>query len=152
MLAFTGCRELLGTADWASQRDLIRALVKRVEVAHNEVHVVFRIDPYPSDNDPEKKRLQLCRGRGLVATGESRQEPDDDVGFAARVHHAGLLVRPHPLELLLSLHFVLLDLVPDEPREGNKQGDYEPASALTGPPRTRWTGCRIGVWHVDLAF
>jgi len=63
----------LGTADWASQRDLIRALVKRVEVAHNEVHVVFRIDPYPSDNDPEKKRLQLCRGRDnstLRSSGE----------------------------------------------------------------------------------
>jgi site-specific DNA recombinase len=53
----------LETADWASKRDLIRALVKRVEVARNEVHVVFRIDPYPGDNDPEKKSLQLCRGR-----------------------------------------------------------------------------------------
>jgi site-specific DNA recombinase len=53
----------LEAADWASQRDLIRALVKRVEVARNEVNVVFRIDPYPGDNDPEKKSLQLCRGR-----------------------------------------------------------------------------------------
>src|SRR5262249_52770572 len=56
----------LEAADWASQRDLIRALVKRVEVARNEVNVVFRIDPYPSDNDPEKKSLQLCRGRGAT--------------------------------------------------------------------------------------
>jgi hypothetical protein len=24
---------------------------------------VFRIDPYQGDNDPEKKSLQLCRGR-----------------------------------------------------------------------------------------
>ena len=47
----------LETADWASQRDLIRALVKRVEVARHEVNVVFRIDPYPSDNDPEKKKF-----------------------------------------------------------------------------------------------
>jgi hypothetical protein len=53
----------LETADWASKRDLIRALVKRVEVARNEVNIVFRIDPYPSDDDPEKKSLQLCRGR-----------------------------------------------------------------------------------------
>jgi site-specific DNA recombinase len=53
----------LEAADWASKRDLIRALVKRVEVARNEVNVVFRIDPYPGDNDPEKKSLQLCRGR-----------------------------------------------------------------------------------------
>jgi hypothetical protein len=51
----------LARADWASQRDLIRALVQRVEVARHEVNVVFRIDPYPSDNDPEKKSLQLCR-------------------------------------------------------------------------------------------
>jgi site-specific DNA recombinase len=57
----------LETADWASQRDLIRALVKRVEVAPNEVNIVFRIDPYPSDNDPEKKSLQLCRGRDDAA-------------------------------------------------------------------------------------
>jgi site-specific DNA recombinase len=56
-------RDGLETADWASKRDLIRALVKRVEVARNEVNVVFRIDPYPSDNDPEKKSLQLCRRR-----------------------------------------------------------------------------------------
>jgi hypothetical protein len=53
----------LEDADWASKRDLIRALVKRVEVAQNDVNIVFRIDPYPGDNDPEKKSLQLCRGR-----------------------------------------------------------------------------------------
>jgi len=52
----------LGAADWASQRDLIRALVKRVEVARDDVNIVFRIDPYPGDADPEKKSLQLCRG------------------------------------------------------------------------------------------
>jgi len=73
----------LETADWASQRDLIRALVKRVEVAHNEVNVVFRIDPYPSDNDPEKKRLQLCRGRegstlGRTFCGPRRQPVFDN--------------------------------------------------------------------------
>jgi site-specific DNA recombinase len=60
----------LEAADWASQRDLIRALVKRVEVARHEVNVVFRIDPYPSDNDPEKKSLQLCRGSDPSAPGK----------------------------------------------------------------------------------
>src|SRR5215468_10363482 len=45
----------LETADWASQRDLIRTLVKRVEVAQGNVNIVFRIDPYQGDNDPEKK-------------------------------------------------------------------------------------------------
>jgi site-specific DNA recombinase len=52
----------LEAADWASKRDLIRALVKRVEVARADVNIVFRIDPYPGDADPEKKSLQLCRG------------------------------------------------------------------------------------------
>jgi site-specific DNA recombinase len=53
---------------WASQRDLIRTLVKRVEVARNEVNIVFRIDPYPGDADPEKKSLQLCRGSDVTRT------------------------------------------------------------------------------------
>jgi site-specific DNA recombinase len=56
----------LEAADWTSQRDLIRALVKRVEVAQNEVNIVFRVDPYPGNVDPEKKSLQLCRESGVA--------------------------------------------------------------------------------------
>ena len=52
----------LEEADWASKRDLIRTLVKRVEVARDQVNIVFRVDPYSSDADPEKKSWQLCRG------------------------------------------------------------------------------------------
>ncbi len=52
----------LAATNWTSKRDLIRALVKRVEVARDDVNIVFRIDPYPGDSDPEKKSLQLCRG------------------------------------------------------------------------------------------
>src|SRR5215468_10957839 len=51
----TKVRDGLEAADWTSQRDLIRALVKRVEVAQGNVNIVFRIDPYQGDNDPEKK-------------------------------------------------------------------------------------------------
>ena len=63
-------RDGLEEADWASKRDLIRTLVKRVEVARDQVNIVFRIDPYPGDNDPEKKSLQLCRGRGVAPIGQ----------------------------------------------------------------------------------
>jgi site-specific DNA recombinase len=70
----------LETADWASKRDLIRALVKRVEGARNEVNVVFRIDPYPSDNDPEKKSLQLCRGRTGSPAGSDHSRPRSSNG------------------------------------------------------------------------
>jgi site-specific DNA recombinase len=76
----------LETADWASKRDLIRALVKRVEVAHTEVNVVFRIDPYPGDNELEKKSLQLCRGRertALHGAGLRRKQ-------GALIEHTGL--------------------------------------------------------------
>jgi site-specific DNA recombinase len=54
----TGLRE----AAWGQKRDLIRALVKRVEVARDDVNIVFRIDPYLGDTDLEKKSWQLCRG------------------------------------------------------------------------------------------
>src|SRR6266851_5461382 len=54
--------ESLEEADWASKRDLIRTLVKRVEVAQDQVNIVFRIDPYLGDPDLEKKSWQLCRG------------------------------------------------------------------------------------------
>jgi site-specific DNA recombinase len=52
----------LETADWLSQRELIRALVKRVEVAQDLVHVVFRVDQAPVAPRLEKKSLQDCRG------------------------------------------------------------------------------------------
>jgi site-specific DNA recombinase len=60
----------LEAADWTSKRDLIRALVKRVEVARDDVNIVFRIDPYPGDADPEKKSLQVCRRSALAAVGQ----------------------------------------------------------------------------------
>jgi site-specific DNA recombinase len=60
----------LEAADWASQRDLIRALVKRVEVARDDVNIVFRIDPDPGDADPVKKSLQLCRRSAKSAVRE----------------------------------------------------------------------------------
>jgi site-specific DNA recombinase len=55
-------QEGLVEADWRRQREMIRALVKRVEVAYDQVNVVFRIEPRPGDPSPEKKSLQDCRG------------------------------------------------------------------------------------------
>jgi hypothetical protein len=72
----------LEAADWTSQRDLIRALVKRVEVAQNEVNIVFRVDPYPGDADPEKKSLQLCRESELTAVGQ--RIPARGAGYVVR--------------------------------------------------------------------
>ena len=56
-----GVQDGLTEAEWSRKRELIRALVKRVEVAQDQVNVVFRIEPHPSDPSPEKKSLQDCR-------------------------------------------------------------------------------------------
>jgi site-specific DNA recombinase len=69
----TRVQDRLEEADWMSQRDLIRTLVRRVEVARDQVNIVFRVDPYPEESDPEKKSLQLCRGSGLARHGESNR-------------------------------------------------------------------------------
>ena len=53
---------LEGGSDWLRKREMIRALVKRVEVTQERVNVVFRVDAYQEESDPEKKSLQLCRG------------------------------------------------------------------------------------------
>jgi site-specific DNA recombinase len=63
-------QEGLAEADWHRQRALSRALVRRVEVAHDHVQVVFRIEPRPGDPSPEKKRLQDCRRSNLIPPGE----------------------------------------------------------------------------------
>lgn len=58
--AQVGCH--LDELEWAKKREIIRALVRRVEIGLEQVHVVFRVDAFPGEVDPEKKSLQLCRG------------------------------------------------------------------------------------------
>src|SRR4051812_19433997 len=42
----------MAAPDWSLQRDLIRLLVKRVEVDHDEINVVFRVAPPPASLPP----------------------------------------------------------------------------------------------------
>jgi site-specific DNA recombinase len=53
----------LDAADTTVRRDLIRALVKRVEVGSNEVRVVYRIDLRPFDQGPGRGHLRHWVGR-----------------------------------------------------------------------------------------
>jgi len=53
----------LAEADWLTRRDLIRTLVKRVEVDQEEVRVVFRVAPDPFVLSPEQGILPHW-GRG----------------------------------------------------------------------------------------
>jgi site-specific DNA recombinase len=50
----------LAAADWTMKREIIRALVRRVEIDKQEVTVVFRVGPDLSGPRPEKKSSQHC--------------------------------------------------------------------------------------------
>jgi site-specific DNA recombinase len=47
-------------ADHETKRDVIRALVKRVEISSTQANVVFRVDPRPFDPRPFRGVLQFC--------------------------------------------------------------------------------------------
>jgi site-specific DNA recombinase len=55
-------KEGLTQLDWSTQREIIRTLVKRVEIEHEKVNVVFRIAPNPPISDHGKDCLQHCKG------------------------------------------------------------------------------------------
>jgi site-specific DNA recombinase len=59
----------LEQVDWATQRELIRTLVKQVEIEQGQVNIVFRVGPNPSSPDPGKDFLQHCKGRDQPTPG-----------------------------------------------------------------------------------
>ncbi len=67
-------KEGLAEADWLTRRELIRTLVKRVEVNQEHVNVIFRIGPTtpstPSDHHTQS--LQHCRGRAESSPRQCR--------------------------------------------------------------------------------
>ena len=58
-------RDRLDEADWATQRDLILTLVRRVEIDDQHVRVVFRVGPEPQDVTGPRQISHLCPGRGF---------------------------------------------------------------------------------------
>ena len=106
----------LKDANWLSKRELIRALVKRVDVAHEQVHVVFRVEHVPIAPNAEKKSLQDCRGSDRAPLrGPGHRVEHRAVG----VQHSGLqplLHQPQQCAVInpLRQHFqkpVMVDIV-----------------------------------------
>ena len=62
--------EELREPDWETKREIVRALVKQVEVDEGEVRIVYRVSPSPFDGGPQQGRLQHCWGRAKPTTGE----------------------------------------------------------------------------------
>lgn len=56
-------RDRLKAVDWATQREIICTLVKRIEVAADVVRVVFRVDPGPSGPSEPRRLLPYCPTR-----------------------------------------------------------------------------------------
>ncbi len=60
----------LADADWQTRRELIRMLVKRVEIGKEEIKVVFRIPPDLGESGVDVKNLQHCWKRDQPLTGK----------------------------------------------------------------------------------
>jgi len=55
----------LHEADWTTRREIIRALVKRVDIDQEQVRVIFRVNPPPQlPSEKDSQSLQHCGGRG----------------------------------------------------------------------------------------
>ena len=55
--------EGLEEADWSTRREIIRALVKQVEVSDEQVRIVYRVNTVPFVNAPTGAFAQDCRRR-----------------------------------------------------------------------------------------
>ncbi|MBV8313869.1 MAG: recombinase family protein [Planctomycetaceae bacterium] len=55
--------------DWDTRREIIRALVKKVEIDEQEIRIVYRVSPSPFEGGPQQGRSQHCWGRADPALG-----------------------------------------------------------------------------------
>jgi site-specific DNA recombinase len=77
----TMVRDRLTSADWATKRDIICTLVKRIEVADDVVRVVFRVDPGSSGTSETRRNLHHCLTRHQQLSG-NRNDGDASAPFA----------------------------------------------------------------------
>ena len=79
----------LAEADWATRREIIRALVKEVEIGAEAVRVVYKVPPPPFGDGPLGGRLQDRLGRGVTSPGQCLPAL-----CAGRLVHAGSATVP----------------------------------------------------------
>jgi site-specific DNA recombinase len=72
---------------WDTRQEIVRALVKKVEIDEQEVRIVYRVSPSPFEKGPQQGSLQHCWGRDFPRPGEL------DPGWTATV--AGGTLRQH---------------------------------------------------------
>ncbi len=84
----------LGEADWEARREVVRSLVKRVEVDEDQVQVVYRVDPRPFVEGPDGGCWQHCWGR----EGATPRCPFVRWAHQTVFQHPGVQERPDELE------------------------------------------------------
>jgi len=67
--------EELQEPSWETRREVVRALVKRVEVDEQEVRIVYRVSPSPFEGRPQQGSLPHCWGRGQETLPQLGVEP-----------------------------------------------------------------------------
>ena len=89
-------RDRLETADWTAKRDIIRTLVRRIEIDDEVIRVVFRIGPGPSNGDAARHlRVHHCPIRDRLLgepNGEAAPPAQGDV-IRSPVYHTPLRPR-----------------------------------------------------------
>ncbi len=53
--------------DWETRREIVRALVKKVEIDEQEVRIVYRVSPSPFEGGPQQGSSQHCWGRDYAS-------------------------------------------------------------------------------------
>jgi site-specific DNA recombinase len=66
-------RDGLESAAWATRREIIRTLVKRIEIDEGDVHIVYRIGEPPFAGTPKRPVLQDCLPRRRSSRKQSER-------------------------------------------------------------------------------
>ena len=128
----------LECADWNSRREIIRTLVKRVEVDERQVNVVFRVNEFPFESRPDGGVLLHC-GRRMRApscrsiNGSSTMNASQPTTMATSRNSENSLVGVHDLKIPSSANRARYTTAP--------LADPIPAASATGSgaPRTWFT-------------
>jgi site-specific DNA recombinase len=110
-------RDGLVNADWTTRREIIRSLIRKVEVGKEAIRIEYKVGPLPFDGAPSGGDTQDCgRGDGTALRHSLFRRADQPV-----LHHPGVQVRPDESEQSLvgdpSGHPIHQDVVVDAIKE-----------------------------------
>ena len=119
-------RHSLDVLDWYGRRDIIRTLVRRIEIDGDRIEIVFRIPPPPEHGDPTKPAsADRDPGSWQHCTGESREilrlvrpKPAPEQGLRALPGDGGTLALPrHEPRLATPPYSQARSIIAEQPLE-----------------------------------